>query len=40
VLYRWLVKSNCDLSGKLLAQNPFNEAELKGILVEALRIDQ
>lgn len=40
VLYRWLEKSNCDLSEKLLAQNSFNEAELKGSLVEALRIDQ
>ena len=40
VLYRWLDKSNCDLSAKLLAQNSFNEAELKGGLVEALRIDQ
>ncbi|WP_231573043.1 tyrosine-type recombinase/integrase, partial [Yersinia similis] len=40
VLYRWLDKSNCDLSAKLLAQNSFNEAELKGSLVEALRIDQ
>lgn len=40
VLYRWLGKSNCDLSEKLLAQNSFNEAELKGSLVEALRIDQ
>lgn len=30
VLYRWLDKSNCDLSAKLLAQNSFNEAELKG----------
>ena len=40
VLYRWLDKSNYDLSAKLLAQNSFNEAELKGGLVEALRIDQ
>lgn len=40
VLYRWLEKSNCDLSEKLLAQNSFNEAELKGSLVEALRIVQ
>ncbi|WP_093317398.1 tyrosine-type recombinase/integrase [Thorsellia anophelis] len=40
VLYRWLDKSNCDLSARLLAQNSFNEAELKGSLVEALRIDQ
>jgi site-specific recombinase XerD len=40
VLYRWLDKSNCDLSVKLLAQNSFNEAELKGGLVEALRINQ
>lgn len=40
VLYRWLDKSNCDLSAKLLAQNSFNEAELKGGLVEALRINQ
>ena len=40
VLYRWLDKTNCDLSAKLLAQNSFSEAELKGGLVEALRIDQ
>ncbi|HFG1810876.1 TPA: tyrosine-type recombinase/integrase [Vibrio cholerae] len=40
VLYRWLDKSNCDLSTKLMAQNSFNEAELRGGLVEALRIDQ
>lgn len=40
VLYRWLDKSNCDLSTKLLAHNSFNEAELRGGLVEALRIDQ
>ncbi len=40
VLYRWLDKSNCDLSAKLLAQNSFNEAELKGGLVEALRMEQ
>ena len=25
VLYRWLDKSNCDLSAKLLAQNSFNK---------------
>jgi integrase len=40
VLYRWLEKAPYDLSAKLLAQNSFNEAELKGGLVEALRIDQ
>lgn len=40
VVYRWLAKSNYDLSAKLLAQNSFKEAELKGSLVEALRIDQ
>ncbi|PHM56854.1 integrase/recombinase XerC [Xenorhabdus sp. KK7.4] len=40
VLYRWLDKSQCELSTKLLAQKSFNEAELKGSLVEALRIDQ
>ncbi|OSI09798.1 tyrosine-type recombinase/integrase [Neisseria zoodegmatis] len=40
VFYRWLAKSNYDLSAKLLAQNSFKEAELKGSLVEALRIDQ
>lgn len=40
VLYHWLEKSHCDLSAKLLAQNSFNEAELKGGLVEALRVDQ
>jgi integrase len=40
VLYRWLGRLNCDLSEKLLAQNSFNEAELKGSLIEALRIDQ
>lgn len=40
VLYHWLEKSNYDLSARLLAQNSFNEAELKGGLVEALRIDQ
>lgn len=40
VLYRWLEKLNCDLPEKLLAQNSFNEAELKGSLIEALRIDQ
>lgn len=40
VLYRWLEKSNSDLSAKLLAQNSFTEAELKCGLVEALRVDQ
>jgi hypothetical protein len=40
VLYRWLDKSSCDLSAKLLANTSFKEAELKGGLVEALRIDQ
>lgn len=40
VRYRWLDKSNCGLSAKLPAQKLFNEAELKGGLVEALRIDQ
>ena len=40
ILYQWLEKSNCDLSVKLLAQNSFTEAELKGGLIEALRIDQ
>lgn len=40
VLYRWLDNSNGDLADKLLGQNSFNEAELKGSLVEALRIDQ
>lgn len=40
VLYRWLEKTECDLFAKLLAQNSFNEAELRGGLVEALRVDQ
>ncbi|HEJ2755849.1 TPA: site-specific integrase [Pseudomonas aeruginosa] len=40
VLYRWLEKSNCDLFVKLLARSSFNEAELKGGLVEALRVYQ
>ncbi|MES9943322.1 MAG: site-specific integrase, partial [Candidatus Thiodiazotropha sp. 6PLUC7] len=40
VLYRWLEKGQCELTDKLMAPNSFNEAELKGGLVEALRIDQ
>ena len=40
VLYRWLEELNFDLSAKLLARNSFNEAELKGSLIEALRVDQ
>src|SRR5690554_4168328 len=40
VLYRWLDKTNCDLYTKLLSQSSFNEAELKGGLIEALRVDQ
>lgn len=40
VLYRWLEKGQFELSDKLMAPNSFNEAELKGGLVEALRIDQ
>ncbi|HBP29732.1 MAG TPA: integrase [Advenella kashmirensis] len=40
VLYRWLEKGQCELSAKLLARSSFNEAELKGGLVEALRICQ
>lgn len=39
VLYDWLEASNCDLTMKLLAKNLFDEAELKGGLVESLRID-
>lgn len=40
VLYDWLEASGCDLSTKLLAQNSFNEAELKGGLIESLRVDK
>ena len=40
VLYKWLERGQYDLHAKLLAQNSFNEAELKGGLVEALRMDQ
>lgn len=40
VLYDWLEVSGCDLLTKLLAQNSFNEAELKGGLVESLRVDK
>ncbi len=40
VLYRWLDERNYDLSAKLLDQSSFNEAELRGGLVEALRVEQ
>lgn len=40
VLYRWLEKKEWDLSEKLGASISFNEADLKGGLVEALRVDQ
>lgn len=40
VLYRWLDERNYDLSAKLLDQNSFNQAELRGGLVEALRIEE
>lgn len=40
VLYRWLEREQCELSAKLMAKISFTEAELKGGLVEALRIDQ
>lgn len=40
VFYRWLDKSHIDLPAKLVSQYSFSEAELKGGLVEALRIDQ
>lgn len=40
VLYRWLSESNCDLYARLVAQLSFNEAELRGGLIEALRVDQ
>lgn len=40
VLYLWLEREKFDFSAKLLAQNSFNEAELKGSMIEALRLNQ
>jgi hypothetical protein len=40
VLYRWLKRENIDLESRILSNNAFTEAEIKGGLVEFLRRDQ
>lgn len=40
ILYRWLENERHELSAKLLGKNTFNEADLNGGLVEALRFEQ
>lgn len=40
VLYQWLARMGVDLTEKLLTPKSFSEADIKGSLIEALRMNQ
>ncbi|HCK93219.1 MAG TPA: integrase, partial [Gammaproteobacteria bacterium] len=40
VLYQWLTTHKIELTSKLLAPKSLTEADIKGSLIEALRLDQ